>query len=134
MVFHWWMMVTEWFTLWWLVAISGTMKNLSVEHCMLVFSFSSPVLVLLAAQITDAIPSSAWNSAGVSALTQIGLYVHNRNVTTHQRKLHLYNLVSAFHFTNSIYFLHEVTIWCRCNLCLHVLCPKIFTPSPCFMP
>lgn len=133
-MFHWWMMVTECFTLWWLVAISGNVKNLSVEHCMFVFSFWSPVCVLLAAKIIDAIPSSAWNSAGVPALTQIELYIHNRHVTTHQRKLYLYNLVSAFHFTHFIYFLHEVTIWCRCNLCLHVLCPKFCTPSPSFMP
>jgi len=131
MVFHWWMMVTECFTLWWLVPISGSVKNLSVEHCMFIFSFSSPVRVLLAAKITDAIPSSAWNSAGVPALKQIELYVHNRNVTTHQRKLYLYNLVSAFNFTHFIYFLHEVTICCRFNLCLHVLCR---THSPCFMP
>jgi hypothetical protein len=77
---------------------------------MFVFLFSSPVCVLLAAKIADAIPSSAWNSAGVPALTQIELYVYSRNITTHQRKLYLYNLVGAFHFTHFIYFPHEVTI------------------------
>jgi hypothetical protein len=66
-------------------AISG-----SVEYCMFVLSFSSPVHVLLAAKTIGAIPSSPWNSAGVPALTQIELHVHNRNVTTHQRKLYLY--------------------------------------------
>ena len=169
-VFRWWMVVTECFSLWWLVANSDSVKNLSVEHCMYVcmyvcvcvcaffrlfvfflflflfvfccccccffyiYIFKSHVHVLLAAKITDAIPSSAWNSAGVPALTQIELYIHNRNVTTHQRKLYLYNLVRAFHFTPFIYILHKVTIWCRCNLCLHVLCPKLCTPCPCFMP
>ena len=77
---------------------------------MFAFSFSLPVCVLLAAKITDAIPSSAWNSAGVPALTQIELYIHSRNVTTHQRKLYLYNLVSTFHFTHFISFQSEVTI------------------------
>jgi hypothetical protein len=64
---------------------------------------------LLAAEIASAIPSSAWNSAGVPALTQIELYIRSRNVTTHQRKLYLYDLVSAFHFTRFIHSLHEVT-------------------------